>query len=97
MPDHSADDVGPLAVVLHPGGQGTRPLLRDPVYLDRVRAWAEAAEVTASVCTGSLVYAAAGLLAGRPATSHWASLDKLSELDPWSRCGPTTATSTTAT
>ena len=35
-----------------------------------------------SVCTGSLVYAAAGLLSGRPATTHWASLNLLSELDP---------------
>jgi len=35
-----------------------------------------------SVCTGSLVYAAAGLLAHRPATTHWASLDVLAELDP---------------
>ena len=36
----------------------------------------------ASVCTGSLVYAAAGLLAKRPATTHWASLQELAELDP---------------
>jgi len=35
-----------------------------------------------SVCTGSLVYAAAGLLTRRPATTHWASLDRLKELDP---------------
>ena len=35
-----------------------------------------------SVCTGSLVYAAAGLLRGRPATTHWRSLDALAELDP---------------
>ena len=35
-----------------------------------------------SVCTGSLVYAAAGLLAGRPATTYWASLATLTELDP---------------
>ena len=35
-----------------------------------------------SVCTGSLVYAAAGLLTGRPATTHWGSLDLLAELDP---------------
>ena len=36
----------------------------------------------ASVCSGSLVYAAAGLLSGRPATTHWASINLLSELDP---------------
>jgi len=35
-----------------------------------------------SVCTGALVYAAAGLLAGRPATTHWSDLDELAELDP---------------
>ena len=35
-----------------------------------------------SVCTGSLVYAAAGLLAGRPATTHWRALDELAALDP---------------
>lgn len=35
-----------------------------------------------SVCTGALVYAAAGLLTGRPATTHWASLQKLADLDP---------------
>ena len=82
VPHASADDVGELAIVLHPGGQGTRPLLKDPDHLDRVRAWHEAAEITTSVCTGSLVYAAAGLLADRPATTHWGSLDTLAELDP---------------
>ena len=35
-----------------------------------------------SVCTGSLVYAAAGLLRGRPATTHWSTLDRLVALDP---------------
>lgn len=34
------------------------------------------------MCTGSLVYAAAGMLAGRPATTHWAVLDLLAEIDP---------------
>lgn len=81
-PHHAAADVGPLAIVLHPGGQGTRPLLEDPEHLDRVRGWHAAAEITTSVCTGSLVYAAAGLLAGRPATTHWGSLARLAELDP---------------
>lgn len=82
VPDAAADTVGPMAVVLHPGGQGTRPLLHDAEHLDRVRRWAAEAEITTSVCTGSLVYAAAGLLAGRPATTHWASLELLGSLDP---------------
>lgn len=81
VPHHGADDVGALDVVVHPGGQGTRPLAADGAHLDRVRAWAEAATLTTSVCTGSLVYAAAGLLAGRPATTHWAALDELARLD----------------
>ena len=47
-----------------------------------MRAQREAVALMASVCTGSLVYAAAGLLKGRPATTHWSSLNLLSELDP---------------
>jgi transcriptional regulator GlxA family with amidase domain len=76
------DDAPPLDVLIHPGGQGTRRLLRDPAHLDWVRAQRATAPLLASVCTGSLVYAAAGVLTGRLATTHWASLDLLSELDP---------------
>ena len=79
---HSFEDAPALDVLIHPGGQGTRPLLRDPEHLDWVRAQRAAVPLMASVCTGSLVYAAAGLLKGRPATTHWASLNLLSELDP---------------
>ena len=79
---HSLDDAPALDLLIHPGGQGTRRLLRDPEHLDWVRAQREAVPLMASVCTGSLVYAAAGLLTGRPATTHWASLNLLSELDP---------------
>ena len=81
-PDGSADELGPFDVVLHPGGIGTRRLLADPAHLERVRRWAEAAELTTSVCTGSLVYAAAGLLRDRPATTYWGALGPLGELDP---------------
>jgi transcriptional regulator GlxA family with amidase domain len=80
--DHGFDEVGRLDVLLHPGGMGTRALLKDPDHLDWVRAQRRQVPLLLSVCTGSLVYAAAGLLAGRPATTHWASLDLLGELDP---------------
>jgi transcriptional regulator GlxA family with amidase domain len=80
---HAAlDDAPRLDVLLHPGGQGTRPLLRDPAHLDWVRAQRADVPLLTSVCTGSLVYAAAGLLRGRPATTHWAAVDELRALDP---------------
>lgn len=81
-PEHARDDAPPLAVLLHPGGDGTRPQLRDDEHLDWVRAQRRTVPLLTSVCTGSLVYAAAGLLAGRPATTYWAALDTLAELDP---------------
>lgn len=79
---HSYADAPPLEVLVYPGGRGTRPQLRDEAQLEWVRRRREEVPLMASVCTGSLVYAAAGLLSGRPATSHWASLDHLRELDP---------------
>ncbi|KIA62907.1 DJ-1/PfpI family protein [Nocardia vulneris] len=68
-------------VLIIPGGMGTRPMLKDTVALDWVRAQRATTPLITSVCTGSLVLAAAGLLAGRPATTHWASLEHLRELD----------------
>jgi transcriptional regulator GlxA family with amidase domain len=79
---HGTADMPPLDVLLHPGGRGTRPQLRDEEHLEWVRAQRRTVPLMTSVCTGSLVYAAAGLLSGRPATTHWASLDRLRELDP---------------
>jgi len=79
---HSLDDAPALDVLIHPGGPGTRRLLRDPDHLHWVRGQRAAVTLMASVCTGSLVYAAAGLLSGRAATTHWASLNQLSEIDP---------------
>jgi transcriptional regulator GlxA family with amidase domain len=75
-------DAPPLDVLVHPGGRGTRPLAHDQEHLAWVRAQREAVPLITSVCTGSLVYAAAGLLAGRPATTHWGALDELRALDP---------------
>ena len=79
---HSTDSAPRLDVLIHPGGPGTRPMLTNPEHLSWVREARRQVPVMASVCTGSLVYAAAGLLINRPATTHWASLNHLAELDP---------------
>ena len=79
---HSFDSAPPLEVLVHPGGRGTRPLLRDDAHLDWVREQRHEVPLMTSVCTGALVYAAAGVLAGRPATSHWSTLELLAEIDP---------------
>jgi transcriptional regulator GlxA family with amidase domain len=79
---HSFADAPAYEVLLHPGGQGTRPLMIDDGHLDWVRRQRTQVPLMTSVCTGSLVYAAAGLLAGRPATTHWGSVDLLKATDP---------------
>lgn len=79
---HSFADAPNFDVLVHPGGQGTRTLMRDEAHLDWVRAQRATTPLMTSVCTGSLVYAAAGLLRARPATTHWESLGLLAELDP---------------
>ncbi len=80
IPDHSWDTAPPLDVLVYPGGQGTRSQLEDERVLSWVRKMAEDDVLMTSVCTGSLVYAAAGLLDRRPATTYWASLDHLASL-----------------
>lgn len=82
LPDRAAGDIGPLHVLVHPGGLGTRALARDGEHLAWIRGMRTRTPLMASVCTGALVYAAAGLLAGRPATTHWSAVDELVELDP---------------
>jgi transcriptional regulator GlxA family with amidase domain len=79
---HSYADAPPLEVLVYPGGTGTRAQLEDESQLNWVRQQRRDVPLMTSVCTGSLVYAAAGLLAHRPATTHWDSLEKLAELDP---------------
>jgi transcriptional regulator GlxA family with amidase domain len=81
VPHHTLADAPALEVLVHPGGQGTRPMLDDGEHLAWVRAQRERVPLMTSVCTGSLVYAAAGLLRGRPATTHWSCLDQLGKLD----------------
>ncbi|SKA90970.1 DJ-1/PfpI family protein [Agreia bicolorata] len=81
LPDVRLDAAPPLEVLIYPGGRGTRGHLLDEQRLEWVRAQRETVPLMTSVCTGSLVYAAAGLLSNRPATTHWGSLERLGELD----------------
>ena len=67
-------------VVLVPGGEGSRALMADSEVLDWLRTADQTSTWTTSVCTGSLVLGAAGILEGRRATTHWASLERLGEL-----------------
>lgn len=66
-------------LVLVPGGAGNRPLLRDEELLEWLREVDRTTRWTTSVCTGSLLLGAAGLLQGRRATTNWAVLDALRE------------------
>jgi cyclohexyl-isocyanide hydratase len=67
------DRCPPLDVICVPGGKGIDALMEDEEVLAFLRIKAGGARFITSVCTGSLVLAAAGLLAGKKATSHWAS------------------------
>ncbi len=79
---HALADAPPLDVLLYPGGDGTRTMLKDEEHLAWLREQRATVPLLTSVCTGALVYAAAGLLAGRRATTYWQALPTLAELDP---------------
>jgi transcriptional regulator GlxA family with amidase domain len=67
-------------VIVVPGGLGTRALTRDETMLEWLRHAHEHSQWTTSVCTGSLLLAAAGILDGLEATTHWLAFDTLREL-----------------
>jgi transcriptional regulator GlxA family with amidase domain len=72
VPDHAFDEVPDPAIVLVPGGAlPTIRAMNDPVIRDYVRKAAASADLVASVCTGSLILGAVGLLEGRDATTNW--------------------------
>jgi putative intracellular protease/amidase len=78
--DATFDEVGAPNVVVFPGGIGTRQLIHD----EAIRAWLQAVHpttrFTTSVCTGALLLAAAGLLNGLTAPTHWSAADLLTEM-----------------
>ena len=78
--DARLDDVPKPDIVVVPGGFGNRMLLEHEPLHDWIRSVHETSAWTTSVCTGSLLLAAAGLLDGAPATTHWLARDRLAEL-----------------
>ncbi len=76
----SLGEVDSPDILVIPGGIGTRALLEDEQLLGWIRGVHETSTWTTSVCTGSLLLAAAGLLDGAPATTHWLVRDLLAEL-----------------
>ncbi len=77
--DRSIDDVNEVDILVVPGGWGTQELVVDETVLEWIRTVHATSTWTTSVCTGSLVLAAAGLLEGAPATTHWRELDTLAK------------------
>jgi transcriptional regulator GlxA family with amidase domain len=80
LPDETWETAPPLDVLVYPGGRGTRAQLGDEVVRAWLRGIAGSGALVTSVCTGSLVLADAGLLDGRPATTHWGSVELLPTL-----------------
>jgi putative intracellular protease/amidase len=78
--DLALDDLPDPDIVVVPGGYGTRALLDDAQMVGWVRRAHETSEWTTSVCTGSLLLAAAGILDGLEATTHWLEYDLLERL-----------------
>jgi len=80
LADHSFASAPRADVLLVPGGVGTRTEVDNPAIIEYIRRAAGEAELTTSVCTGAFMLERAGLLAGRRATTHWRSLDRLRAL-----------------
>jgi len=80
VPKYGFAETPRIDLLVVPGGFGTRLLMGDEDTLDWIRRTASKARQVSSVCTGALLLAKAGLLEGRRATTHWASLDLLDSL-----------------
>jgi transcriptional regulator GlxA family with amidase domain len=81
LPDYTFTDCPDLGVLLVPGGLGTRTEVDNDALISFVKRAGDSCEWVTSVCTGAFILERAGFLSGRRATSHWASLDRLRELE----------------
>jgi putative intracellular protease/amidase len=75
--ERSLDDLPSPEILVVPGGWGTRTAMEDERLVGWIRAVHESSDWTTSVCTGSLLLGAAGVLDGIEATSHWLELETL--------------------
>jgi transcriptional regulator GlxA family with amidase domain len=82
QPAHTLSNCPSADVIVVPGGAGTRVAEGRPAIMNWIRERSAVAELTTSVCTGSFLLARAGLLAGRPAITHWESVPELRERYP---------------
>lgn len=80
VPHGSFENCPPLDVLLVPGGQGTRREVDNGTLIDFISRQARSCRAILSVCTGSFLLERAGILSGKKATTHWASLDRLRAL-----------------
>lgn len=77
--DAAIEEIDACDILVVPGGFGTRALEREPRVLDWIRRVDASTRITASVCTGAFLLAAAGLLRGRRANTHWAARERLAD------------------
>jgi transcriptional regulator GlxA family with amidase domain len=84
-PNYTLDNCPAPDIILVPGGRGTRTQIHNTTILDWLKAQYQRVELLTSVCTGALVLAQTGLLAGLTATTHYQSIDLLRSLAPDTR------------
>ncbi len=81
-PHYSYQNCPAPDLLIVPGGNGARRLLKHPALLAWLNQQAQSVELICSVCTGALALAAAGILKGKSATTHHGAFERLAELDP---------------